>query len=191
MDFPTTFDGVVATHLDPTPLPTAGVLAAALGSPGVVVSAPASVVLTATPFGVNSASFTVSNSGTWIAPFRIRTTADWLVVRHPGDATTRTLDGGIAVGADTEVVTQSPSAGPPARPRIAQAGHASQLILTADPERFDSSDSRSATVWIEPILGGPPVSIAVTLEGDIGPIVPRPEMPHRRIVPWVSSEPTN
>ena len=185
MDFPTAFEGAVTTHTDPTPLPGAALRDAALGAPNVTVSGPSSVVLTATPFGVDSAAFTVSNSGTGVGPFRVRATADWLVVRHPGDAASRTLDGGVAVGSEIQVVTQSPPN------RSAQAGYASSLIVTADTTKFDAADNRDATLWIEPILGGAPVAITVRLEGDVGPITPRPPLPYRQILPWVSSEPTN
>ena len=191
MDFPTAVEGIVATHTDPTPLPSAEAHAAAFGAPAVSVTAPPSATLISSATGVTTVPFSVSNTGTWIAPFRIRTTADWLIVRHPGDPVTRSLDGGVAIGIGTEVVTQGPSAGPPARPRLAQPGYTSNLVIAADTSKFDASDSRSATVWIEPILGGAPVSIAVTLEGPVGGGPPLPEMPHKAILPWVSSEPTN
>jgi hypothetical protein len=186
MDFPTNFEGQSLTHTDPTPLPSAALRAAIVGIPSLGVEAPETIELLAGAAGVNQVPITVYNTGTWIAPFRIRTSAPWIVVRHATDATTRTLDGGVAIGVETEVVTQQASAGPPARTRIAEKGYISRLIVTADTSRVGTGDTPVGTIWIEPLLGGQSFSLTVQLEGHIGP-----SLPYRMFVPWVSSEPTD
>jgi hypothetical protein len=186
MDFPTSFPPALTTHTDPTPLPTAGSQAAAIGAPNVVVEGPDSVTIVASAAGVTEAPFSVRNAGTWIGPFRIRVSAPWIVVQHPGDPPGRTLDGGVAIGTDTEVVTQQASPGPPARPRIAQAGYVSELVITANPSLLGASQEPTGTVWIEPLLGGAPFAIEVTLEGRV-----TGNLPYRQFLPWVSSEPAD
>jgi len=132
---------------------------------------------------VTQAPITVRNTGTWIGPFRVRTSAPWIVVRHAGDASGRTLDAGVAIGSDTEVVTQQASAGPPPRQRQAQQGYVSELIVTANPTLVGTGQAPVGTLWIEPLLGGAPFEMTVMLEGNfVG------ELPYRQIVPWVSSE---
>lgn len=186
MDFPTSFPPALTTHVDPTPYPPGSALAAALGFPALVVDGPREALLNESATGVTSVAITVRNTGTWIGPFRVRTSAPWIVVRKPGDAASRTLDGGVAIGTDTEVVTQQASAGPPPRPRIAQRGYSPQIIITANPSLLGASQDPRGTVWIEPLLGGPPIAIEVRLEGHVGV-----DLPNRLFLPWVSSEPAD
>jgi hypothetical protein len=186
MDYPTSFTGGPPTHTDPTPIPSAQALAAALGTPNVVVDAPSSIVLAETAGGATQVAISIRNAGTWVGPYRIRTSASWIVVRHPTDSTSRNVDGGVVVGSETEVVTQQPSAGPPARPRIAQNGYSANLIVTAIPSLIPAGASATGTIWIEPLLGGEDVAISVALEGHV-----ELELPFKRYLPWISSEPTD
>lgn len=185
MDFPTSFPGAPA-HRDPTPLPAASASAAAVGSPSLVVDGATTITLRETSAGVyDTAQVSVRNAGSWIAPFRIRSTAAWLTVRHPGDPTSRTLDASIAIGAETDVVTQQASAGPPPRARIAVKGQVSQLLITIQPTLVPAAGGE-ASIWIEPLLGGAPIELKVTV-GEHSPAA----RPYRLFLPWISSEPTD
>ncbi|MGD9934677.1 MAG: hypothetical protein AB7T37_13310 [Dehalococcoidia bacterium] len=185
MDFPTSFPGV-SVHRDPTPLPPASASAAAVGTPSLVVDGSTTITLGQTSGGAyDTAEVSVRNAGSWIAPFRIRSTATWLTVRHPGDAPDRTLDGSIAIGAETDVVTQQASPGPPPRLRISTKGHVSKLVITVQPALVPAGGGE-ASIWIEPLLGGSPIELKVTLDGTI--VVARP---FRLFLPWVSSEPND
>jgi hypothetical protein len=162
MDFATTFsDPPIVTHVDPT-APVAAQAADFLGEPRLLLTGPASAVLSTIGDGATGITVTVENTGSWIAPFRIRTSAPWLAVRHPGDPATRSLDGGVAIGHETEVVLSAASPGPPPRERKAQAGYTSVLWVTLDPAQLGSGFSEG-TVWIEPLYGaGDALEIEVT-----------------------------
>jgi hypothetical protein len=151
MDFPTSFPDLnITTHSDSTAPADPGAAAAFLGSPSLTVDGPDALELVL--YGdrtANSGTVVVRNEGTFVAPFRVRTSAPWLVVRHPKDAASRSLDAGVAIGQDTEVVTQSANA---TRPRVTQQGWDSTLIITLNPARMPPG-SRKGTVWIEPLLG--------------------------------------
>jgi hypothetical protein len=147
MDFPTIIpDAKIAPHPDSTGAVDPGQAAQFIGSPTLQVTGPSTATLDATGGNATSVQVTVRNVGTFIAPFRVRTTADWLVARHPGDPVVRTLDGGVAIGGETQVVTQS-------TPRVAQAGYASVLTVTLDPSVMPGGTS-TATLYVEPLLGG-------------------------------------
>jgi hypothetical protein len=187
MDFPTASPDALLIHTDPTPVPAASAQAAAIGSPIIVVSGPAEIKLAeGTDGSATSVAITVRNDGTWIGPFRIRTSAPWIVVRHARDPAGRSLDAGVAIGADTDVVTQQASAGPPAKPRLSQKGYASDLIVTADPSLIRPGEAPEGTLWIEPLLGGPAYEFRVSITGHtvIG-------LPFRSVIPRLSSEPVN
>ncbi|MEO6399064.1 MAG: hypothetical protein ABIP13_11395 [Tepidiformaceae bacterium] len=184
MDFPTTIPsrGVI-THPDTTPAVSPGLISKFLGDPKLQYSGPSSLALSVTSSGAaTNGTITVKNVGTWIAPFRVRTTADWIVVQHPGDST-RTLDGSVAVGAETEVVTQQATA---TRPRIAHKGNDSVLLITVNPAFLTAGVGRSGKVYIEPLLGGGNVFVIdVTVAGGAPPT---PGLSHRNVVPNVASD---
>ena len=73
----------------------------------------------------------------------MRTSAGWLKVYHPGE--TRHIDGGVALGADIQVVTQK-------SPRVAHAGQDSVLQITVDPT-FLTAGVHTGTVTIDTLLG--------------------------------------
>ncbi|MEX1104531.1 MAG: hypothetical protein WED87_09785, partial [Dehalococcoidia bacterium] len=71
------------------------------------------------------------------------------IVRHDNDQFPRTLDGGVAIGAETEVVLQSANE---TRPRIAQQGWDSVLRITLDTAAMPPGLTVGA-VHVEPLLG--------------------------------------
>jgi hypothetical protein len=109
----------------------------------------------------------------------VRTSADWIVVHHPGD-TTRTIDGSVAIGAETQVVIQQATA---TRPRLAQNGMDSVLVITVDPSMMTPGTS-TGKVYIEPLLGGGGV-FEVSVTATKGTAVP---LPFRRFLPSLSSD---
>jgi len=161
MDYPTTIPELkVVTHKDTTPPDPSATAAAFLGDPRLTYLGPTVVSLTGYGDGTSTTStVTVTNGGAGIGPYRIRTSVPWIRVRHPNDALERSLDGGVVVGVDTEVVTQAPSA---TKPRVAQKGYVSTLVIALAPELMPPGQS-SGKVWIEPLLGGGAVyEVAVT-----------------------------
>lgn len=150
MDFPTTIPAAnppLAAHRDSTPAPNTAWLSQLLGDPRLQVTGPGTATLIAHGDGsASSTTLTVSNAGTWIAPFRIQTSADWIRVRHPNDPPARTLDGSLAVGKETQVVTlASPT-------RVARQGYDSVLLVTLDPSVLPPGTT-TGTVTITPLLG--------------------------------------
>ncbi|MBI5946619.1 MAG: hypothetical protein HY875_00590 [Chloroflexi bacterium] len=116
MDFPTALpddpatkvDDSTRTHADTTAPPDPKWASTYLGAPVLSVVGPTAATLNAYADGTaSSTSITVRNTGKWIAPFRVRSSVPWLVARHPGDATTVSIDGGVAIGAETKVVLES------------------------------------------------------------------------------------
>jgi hypothetical protein len=100
------------------------------------------------------------------------------------------VDGGVAIGADIEVVTQ-------AKPRIATAGKDSVLQITVDP-RFLSAGLHTGTVIIDTLLGtGATATFNVTVQAAGGgsgsnptptPAPTEPPPSYKAIVPNLSSE---
>lgn len=167
MDYPTTIpEHEIWTHTDNTPDP--GIPSGILGAPILSISGPPSAELVANANG-SSSSFTVTvrNTGTSLAPYRIRSSAPWLVARHPDDAATRTLDGGIAAGADVPVSSGG----------TVKQGYDSILNVTVNVPAYPGGD-RTATLWIEPLYGGGSVyQVQVNVEFIGGPL------PFRIVVP--------
>lgn len=152
MDFPTTIpDKQIVPHTDLTPPADPALATSLLGNPMFQYSGSPSAMLFVKRDGtVTSSSFTVTNVGLGIAPFRVRTSAPWIVVRHDTDPTGRRIDGGVAVGVDKSVVIRAASSG---QPPIAQQGYASQMIITLDPTQMPNGVA-TGTVVIEPLYGG-------------------------------------
>lgn len=150
MDFPTAFpEKQIVPHADNTPLVDATRASQILASPLLAYTGPTSAHFVVAENGTaNTARVTVANVGTGIGSFRIRSTQPWLTVRHPGEAASRTMDGGVAIGDEIEVVTQSPRVD---RPRLAQQGYDSVLDITVDASLMPAGTS-SATLFIEPLL---------------------------------------
>lgn len=271
MDFPTAYPPTPAkpgpppvpelpgavTHLDTTPSPGGAQAQAFVGGPKLGYKGPLQLSLDASASGVSTVvTFQLENQGTWLAPYRIRTSQPWLVVRHPKDDPERSLDGGVVVGKETDVVLQGrketatalavanePELGPrdttvrvgsttgvvagdiiavdredmlvtaldgtrglivtrgvggtaavkhtagtpiyKVRPRVAQKGYASDLIVTLNAAAMPPGTHR-ATLVIEPLLGalaspGGVVQIAVTASKGEDP------RPFRAVAPAVAA----
>ncbi len=188
MDFATT------PHFDSTPPPSAADAAYFLGDPSITISGATSVALTAGATTATSSDVVVHNAGTGIAPFRVRTSADWLQVRHPGDPAGRVVDGGVALGSNVVVVVRS-------NPRTTTSGADSLLQITVDPT-YLTAGIHTGTVVIDPLLGGGNAvtfNVSVTSSGGAGGApqsptpkpgsTPTPSGPvPRAILPGVSAE---
>lgn len=181
MDYPTTIpERNVVPHADTTPPPNQSLVSTFLGDPKLQYSGPTTLTLRVESSGVaTNGVVTVKNVGTWIAPFRVRTTADWIVVYHPGDST-RTIDGSVAIGADTDVVTQQATA---SKPRLAVKGRDSVLVITLDPALMPEG-AFTGKVYIEPLFGGGgvfTVNVAASKGATTG-------LPFRNVLPALASE---
>ncbi|MCE7927944.1 MAG: SH3 domain-containing protein [Chloroflexi bacterium CFX7] len=190
MDFPTSIpEQGVETHTDGTPAANPTAAATFLGSPVLSFAGATEANLVAYVDGVvTSTTVTVKNTGTWIGPFRVRSSVPWLVARHAGDSSTRTVDGGVAIGNETEVVTQKATA---SKPRVAQAGYESVLLVTLDAATMPTG-THQATLWIEPLLGGGApfvLTVSATNHGAPKPgTTPTPVQGNRAIAPGLSAD---
>jgi len=164
MDFPTTIPELgVEPHYDSTPPVNPALAGAFLGNPQLQVVGDRTVNITASATTATSSPVTVRNTGTWIAPFRVRTSAAWLIVRHPNDPVGRVVDGGVAIGSETDVVVQR-------TPRVVTRGRDSELQISVDPTYLPEGQI-SGTVIIEPLLGGggiTTITVQVTRSGTGG-----------------------
>ena len=181
MDFPTTIPELgITPHADPTPAPVPSLAGAFLGAPKLQVIGERAVTLQVTASSSTAASLTVRNLGTGIGPFRVRTSAAWLVVRHPNDPPGRVVDGGVAIGKDLPVVVST-------SPRSVQAGLDSVLEIRINPALLPQG-ATGGTVLIEPLLGTlQPVTITVTVQRS-GSASGPPQFPFRRILPNITAE---
>ena len=184
MDFPTSFPNLVppvVPHTDSTPAVDPSLLAGFLGNPITQVTGPSQLNLALNPDGSpQTGSVTVHNAGTFIAPFRIRTSDSWITVRHPTDPPGRNMEGGVAIGAETQVVLQSSNSS--GRQRLAQNGYDSVLQISFDPTILPSGQS-TGTVVIEPLLGsGTPFTVTVIATKPAGGIL------YHRFVPGVADD---
>ena len=163
MDFPT------VPNYDTSPPGNPSDASYFLGDPTLQITGTRTVSLTAAAFTATFSPLTLKNAGSGLAPFRVRTSADWLIVRHPNE--TRHIDGGVAIGTNYEVVDQM-------LPRISTFGRDSLLQITVDP-RFLTAGTHTGTVTIDALLGGgPPATFTVTVVssggGGANPATPTP-----------------
>jgi hypothetical protein len=184
MDFPTT------PHYDSSLPPNPSDAAYFLGAPVLQIVGETNVKLSAGATSASSSPLTIKNLGSALAPFRIRTSAGWLVVKHPVES--RRLDGGIAIGANYQVVDQK-------SPRIATAGRDSSLIITVDPT-YLTAGTHTGTVTIDSLLGPATktvFTVTVVSTGGSGGTgagsgspspVPQPTPYYRAIVPNLTAD---
>ena len=184
MDFPTT------PHYDSSPPADPSAAAYFLGEPVLQILGELTVNLTSGATTASTSPVTIKNLGTALAPFRIRTSADWLVVKHASGP--RRLDGGLAIGSNYEVVDQK-------TPRIATAGRDSSLVITVDPT-YLKAGTHTGTVIIDSLLGPATKSVfnvTVVSTGGSGGTgagsgspspVPQPTPFYRAIVPNLTSD---
>jgi len=185
MDFPTTVpEKNIVPHVDTTPSSDAVQAAALLGDPKFSYNGSTELTLATRPDGTaSSGTVVVTNVGKGVGPFRIRTSAPWIAVRHPSDDATRTLDGSVAVGHEMDVVVakENPAQG---KLRVAQKGYDSTLVITLLPAEMPPGTLHGA-VWIEPLLGGGgvfQVNITAT-HGTAGPVS------YKSVAPALSADP--
>lgn len=154
MTFPTSFPELgIETHRDPTPPADTRQRARLLGQPAFTASGQSEANLTVGADGVpTSVRVVVRNTGTWIAPFRITASDDWIVVRrgeadapYPGH-----FHGGVAIGAETRVVR---IAAREDRAEVATQGHSPVLLITLDTEALPAGQAVEGAVVIEPLYG--------------------------------------
>ncbi len=181
MDFPTTIPELgISTHRDTAAPPAPSRAAAYLGNPQLQVIGERSVTLQVTATSSTAAAVTVRNAGSGIGPFRVRTSAAWLIARHPNDPPGRVVDGSVAIGKDLPVVVS-------ANPRATQTGADSVLEIRIDPKVLPPN-ATSGTVLIEPLLGNlQPFTITVTVQRT-GAASGPPQFPFKRVVPNVTAE---
>ena len=168
----------ILPHKDTTARVDAGLAKNFLGSPKLVFTGAKIVELRLTEDGrPESVTVTIENTGGGIGPFRVRTSAPWIRVL-PSTGSVRTLDGGVAVGKDTEVVIQQAAGN---KPRIAQKGHKSTLVITFDPDAM-SGGQATGKVWIESSWGARQVfEVALTAL-----VTPPDPYPFRSFVPFLT-----
>ena len=150
MHFPTSFrDRGIAPHRDPTPPVDTSLLAALLGAPEARITGPDEVSIAIDEDGTRgSVEVLVQNIGTWIAPYRIQTSAPWILVERINRS--GRLHGGVAVGAETTVVICT------ARfcgEDVTKRGHVVALRITLDPEELPEGEDVRGVVVIEPLFG--------------------------------------
>lgn len=149
MDYPTSFpDDGIEPREDIVPPTNPSQATRYLGSPSVRFNGPSSANLQARPNGsIDSVTVTATNTGSFIAPFRIRTTAPWLVVTDKNGSQSRYLDGNLAIGSGTQVVvTNNPT-------RVTKQGHVAEMNVTLNKAAMPRGPV-SATVYFEPLYGG-------------------------------------
>ena len=146
MAFPTSFPELgIEPHRDPTPPADPRARSELLGRPSLEIRGPDEVRLSTS--GGSSEQIILQNVGTWIAPFRVWTTAPWIVVRSGEDG--GHIHGGVAIGAETEVVILAETE---EQEKVAKQGHVATLVITLDREALPASDALGA-VFIEPLIG--------------------------------------
>ncbi len=185
MDFPTSFpDDDLEPHKDIVPPTDVSKRAQYLGNPSLSFNGPSSAVTLEASGGgsIDSVAVSATNTGSFIAPFRIRTTASWLVVTDANGSQTRYLDGNLAIGKESEVVVRATPV------RETKQGHVAEMKVTLVPERMPAGQS-TATVYFEPLFGGGSTySLTVTGKNNtsVAPTptpspTPKPNPPSHRI----------
>ena len=148
MDFPTSFEDVeVVPHNDPLPPLDSVEAASVFGQPALLIEGPSSADLEILDDTGKSESVrvTVTNTGSWIGSYRILSSAPWLVARHPGQPSSVSLDAGIAIGAETEIVVI-------AEPRTTRQGYVAEIDVSLDWRQMGLG-TQSGTITIQPLWG--------------------------------------
>ncbi len=168
---------VVVTHKDSTPPINPALAAGILGAPRLSFEGPDAVSLTSSS-PVSIQPVFVYNNGTWLGPYRVRVSAPWIGVRHAVDPSTRTIDGGVSIGAEVPIVIKSD-------PRvIAGNGYVSSLLIFLVSDYLLGGTSKGS-VTFESLLG---VQASFTVEVTaINTGVAAP-LPRRAIIVAVASD---
>ncbi len=150
LHFPTSFPDLgIEPHQDPTPPVDTSLRARLIGAPDLRVTAPGDVSIAVDEEGIpGSVEVKIENRGTWIGPYRIETSAPWILVRRSGgDAR---LHGGVAIGAETTVwICRAMYCGED----VTSEGHVAYLEITLDLEELPEGEAVSGYLLIEPLVG--------------------------------------
>ena len=154
MTFPTSIPEFgIEPHRDPTPPVDAGARERLLGRPAFTARGPSVANLAVDGDGdPESVDVTVWNTGTWIAPFRITRTANWIVVRRGEENAPFTghFHGGVAIGAETKVVIFDATR---YGTEVSEQGRAPVLRITLDTDALPEGEDVEGAVLIEPLHG--------------------------------------
>lgn len=196
MHFPTSFPDLgIEPHRDPTPPVDPTLRDRLIGAPDTLIKGPSSIAIAVDESGQpDSVEVTVQNVGTWIAPFRIQTSAPWVVVHREGNGR---LHGGVAIGAETTVWECRPGPTAWCTEDVTKRGHTLALIITIDVDQLPEGEDVQGTVTIEPLLGegavkvidvhaGPSVETTTALEAHEDEA--EQALKHRIVVPNVTKD---
>ncbi|HCU99954.1 MAG TPA: hypothetical protein DGL25_02035 [Dehalococcoidia bacterium] len=149
MHFPTSFPDLgIEPHLDLTPRVSPSLLDQLIGSPKTLITGPGDVSIAIENDGnPGSVEVLIQNIGTWLAPFRIKTSDPWILVRREGNGR---LHGGITIGAETTVMLCTRAY---CGEDITKRGHDTALIITLDLEELPVGEDVQGEILIEPLLG--------------------------------------
>ena len=154
MTFPTSIPEFgIEPHRDPTPPVDAGARERLLGRPAFTARGPSVANLAVDGDGdPESVDVTVWNTGTWIAPFRITRTANWIVVRRGEENAPFAghFHGGVAIGAETKVVIFDATR---YGTEVSEQGRAPVLRITLDTDALPEGEDVEGAVLIEPLHG--------------------------------------
>ncbi|MXW25391.1 MAG: hypothetical protein F4Z77_03695 [Dehalococcoidia bacterium] len=192
MHFSTSFPDLgIEPHRDPTPAVDPALRALLIGEPNTLITGPSSISIALDGEGQpESVEVQIQNVGTWIAPFRIQTSAPWILARREGNGR---LDGGVTIGAETTVVLCTVAA---CGELITKRGHDTALIITLDLDELPEDEDVQGTITIEPLWGegavkvidvhaGPSVEATTELEAHEDE---EQALKHRIVVPNVTKD---
>ncbi len=150
LHFPTSFPDLgIEPHHDPTPPVDTSLRQRLIGAPDLLITGPEDASIAVDEEGLpGSVEVKIENRGTWIAPYRIETSAPWILVQRSGRE--GRLHGGVAIGAETIVwICRAMYCGAD----VTSEGHTAYLEITLDLEELPEGEAVSGYVLIEPLLG--------------------------------------
>ncbi len=192
MHFATSFPDLgIEPHQDPTPPVNPALRHRLIGEPNTLITGPGTISIALDENGQpESVEVQVQNVGTWIAPFRIQTSAPWILARREGNGR---LHAGVTIGAETTVVLCTVDA---CGELITKRGHDTALIITLDLDELPENEDVQGTITIEPLWGegaikvidvhaGPSVETTTELEAHEDE---EQALKHRIVVPNVTKD---
>ena len=150
MHFPTSFPDLgIEPHQDPTPPVDTSLRARLIGAPNLSITGPDDASIAVDEEGLPGVvEVKVENRGTWIAPYRIETSAPWILVERAGRE--GRIHGGVAIGDETTVwICRAMYCGVD----VTSEGHTAFLAITLDLDELPEGEAVSGYVLIEPLLG--------------------------------------
>ena len=150
MHFPTSFPDLgIEPHQDPTPPVDTSLRERLIGAPDLLITAPGDASIAVDEDGIpGSVEVRIENRGTWIGPYRVETSAPWILVTrmYQDDR----IHGGVAIGAETTVwICRAMYCGED----VTSEGHVAYLEITLDLDELPEGEAVSGYVLIEPLLG--------------------------------------